>query len=172
MFDWKAAEEILYAISKEQVARFLGRIDCDDLYGLGYFCDLNEGVMLVAGTRRHLTASLREHVERFGPTDEETFRWDVGNWEYPAGLALSTEEQMEYDAAWERIGRPLAETGDDRDPGHLEDLCVRVLRRLCNEGAFAAARRLEGFMVLGPDDSPEAVLLKKRHLDMVLERPA
>jgi hypothetical protein len=138
MFDWEAAEEILYAISKEQVARFLGRADPGDLYALGYFCDPIEGVMLVANTRRHLIASLREYMERFGPTDEETLRWDIGNWEYPAGLASSTEEQMKFDATWGKLGRPTLGSGNARDQAALEDLCVRVLRRLCKEGAFGA----------------------------------
>jgi hypothetical protein len=170
MFDWEAAEEVLYAISKEQVVRFLGGVNCDDLYGLGYFCDPIEGVMLAANTRRHLAASLREYAERFGPADEESFRWDIGNWEYPAGLAFSAEEQMEFDAAWERLGRPISVSEDDRDQEPLEELCIRVLGRLCGEGVFSAARQLEGFVVLGSDDSPEDVLVKKRHLDNVLNR--
>lgn len=35
MFDWEAAEEVLYTISKEQIGRFLERVDRDDLYGFG-----------------------------------------------------------------------------------------------------------------------------------------
>jgi hypothetical protein len=172
MFDWGAAEEVLFTTSKDQVARFLGRVDCDDLYGLGYFCDPIEGVMLVANTRRFLATTLGEYVERFGPTDEETFRWDIGNWEYPAGLALSAEEQMEFDATWEKLGRPISDLGDEPDQEALEGLCARVLERLWDEGVFWAAQRLEGFVVLGPDDRREDVLVKKRHLDRVLSRRA
>lgn len=170
MFDWEAAEEVLYAISKEQVARFLGRGDCGDLYGIGFFCDPIEGVMLVANTRRYLSASLREYVEQIDATDEETLRWDIGNWEFPAGLALSTEEQMEFDAAWERLGRPHEEHDEDRDQVALEELCARVLRRLCDEKVFSDAHSLEGLVVLGPDDPPGDVLVKKRRLDSILNR--
>jgi hypothetical protein len=169
MFDWEAAEHVLYTISKLQVMRFLGHADCDDLYGLGYFCDPIEGVMLVANTRSSHDAGLREFIERFGPTDEETYRWDIGNWEYPGGLAVSsTEEQMEFDAAWEALGRPTSGAGDKPDQERLEGLCIRVLMRLRDDGVFSAARDLEGFVVLGPDDSDGDVLVKKRRLDEVL----
>jgi hypothetical protein len=169
MFDREAAERVLYTISKVQFTRFLSHVDCDDLYGLGYFCDPLEGVMLVANTRSSHDAGLREFIERFGPTDEEAYRWDIGNWKYPGGLAVSsTEEQMEFDAAWEGLGRPISGAGDEDDQECLEVLCIRVLTRLCDDGVFWAARNLEGFVVLGPDDSDLDVLVKKRHLDRVL----
>jgi hypothetical protein len=169
MFDWEAAEQVLYAISKAQLTRFLGHVDCDDLYGLGYFCDPIEGVMLVANTRTSHDAGLLEFIGRFGPTDEETYRWDIGNWEYPAGLEVSSaEEQMEFDSAWQGLGRPITSAGDELDQERLEGLCIRVLTRLREDGAFSAARNLEGFVVLGPDDSDGDVLVKKRRLDQVL----
>jgi hypothetical protein len=94
-FDWAGAEEALNRLSKEQFARFLERVDRCDLYGLGFFCDPIEGVMPAANTRSFHAACFREYVEGGGRTDEETFRWDTGNWQYPAGLASSTEELMD-----------------------------------------------------------------------------
>lgn len=169
MFDWKAAEEVLDVISKEQLVRFLDGVDCDDIYGLGYFCDLLEGVMLVANGRRSFAESLGECGWRSGSTDYEVFRWDIGNWEYPAGVALSsTEEQIQFDEAWENLGSPRSGDDDDRDQKRLEELCIKVLRRLIDDNAFAAADHLEGFMILGPDDLPEDVLSKKKRLDALL----
>jgi hypothetical protein len=169
-FNWAEAEEALYRISKDQFTGFLRRADTGDLYGLGFFCDPIEGVMPVANTRSCHDAGFRQYVEQGGTTDEETFRWDIGNWEFPAGLAASTEEQMEFDAHWERIWSRFTEPKDDRTPGLLEDLCIRVLRRLIDEGVFWDARGIEGFSVLGPDDRAEDVLAKKARLDDLLKR--
>jgi len=169
MFDWEATEHVRYTISKVQVTRFLGHADCDDLYGLGYFCDPIEGVMLVANTRPSHDAGFRACIERFGPADEETYRWDIGNWQYPGGLAVSsTEEQIGFDAAWAELGRPISGAGDELDQERLEELGIRVLTRLRNDGVFLAAKNLKGFVVLGPDDSIVDVLVKKSRLDRIL----
>ena len=168
MFDREAAEHVPYAISKVRVTRFLGHEDCDDLDGLGYFRDPIEGVMLVANTRSSHDAGFREFIDRFGTADEETYRWDIGNRRYPGGLAVSsTEEQMEFDAAWAELGRPISGAVDEVDQGRLEGLCIRVLKRLRDDGVFSAARNLEGLVVLGPDDSSVDVLVKKRRLDRI-----
>ncbi len=171
-FDWSEAEEALYRMSRDQFAGFLRRADRGDLYGLGFFCDPIEGVMPVANTRSFHDASFRRYVERGGTTDEETFRWDIGNWEFPAGLAASTEEQMEFDARWERSWRWHKEPDDDRTSSLLEDRCVKVLIRLKDEGVFAEARNIQGFIVLCPDDRGEDVLKKKSMLDDLLGRPS
>lgn len=171
-FNWAEAEEALYRISKDQFTGFLRRADTGDLYGLGFFCDPIEGVMPVANSRSFHDAGFRRYVEQGGTTDEETFRWDIGSWEFPAGLAASTEEQMEFDVRWERLWRRLGEPEDDRTPGLLEGLCIRVLRRLTGEGVFSEARDIEGFIVLGPDDRAEDVLKKKGRLDDRLGRPS
>ena len=171
-FDWTEAEEALYRISKDQFTGFLRRADTGDVYGLGFFCDPIEGVMPVANTRSFHDAGFRQYVEQGGTTDEETFRWDIGNWEFPAGLAASTEEQIGFDAQWERIWGRLGKPADDRTSGLLEDLCIRVLRRLTGEGVFSEARNIEGFIVLGPDDRGEDVLKKKSMLDDLLGRPS
>ncbi len=49
--------------------------------------------MLVANGHRYFASSLRDYTERWGSTDDEEFRWNIGNWEHPGGLA-SSEEQM------------------------------------------------------------------------------
>lgn len=130
--------------------------------------------MLVANGHRYFTASLREYTEQWGSTDEEHFRWSIGEWEYPGGLApSSSEEQMEFDAAWTNLGRPTSgayeDGGDDRDQEQLEELCIRVLRRLIAEKVFAPVRRLEGFMILGADDPLKDVLPKKKRLAAALK---
>lgn len=53
--------------------------------------------------------------------------------------------------------------GFELDQERLEGLCVRVLTRQRDDGVFSAGRNLEGFVVLGPDDSNVDVLAKKRH---------
>jgi hypothetical protein len=78
---------------------------------------------------------------------------------------------MEFDARWGEFGGPLSESEEERTPALLEDLCIRVLRRLCDEGVFSEARRIEGFIVLGPDDRVEDVLAKKERLDDLLKSP-
>lgn len=81
MFDWDAAEEVLYRISTEQVARFLGQIGVDEVYGFGFFCNPAEGIMLVANTREHLEANIGGNTLWRDPADAEESRWisAIGN---------------------------------------------------------------------------------------------
>jgi Domain of unknown function (DUF4303) len=171
MFDWPAAVDRLHRISKEQVVRFLAGPDKDDVYGAGLFCDAYDGsVYLVANTERYYRTSLRDFKARFGQTDPEVFRWDIGNWKYPGGLfPSSSAEQQAFDTAWEEYREPLSQIESDDKQGMLEDACVEVLMRLFKEGAFSTAPRLKGLMVLGPVVGQEDVLEKKKRLDSLLQ---
>lgn len=91
MFDSAVAEDGLLRISKDQVGRFLDRAEQEHLYGFGFFCDGYDGtVLLAANTEQYHQKSLRDFEARFGPTDPEVFRWDIGNWKYPGGLFSSS----------------------------------------------------------------------------------
>jgi hypothetical protein len=87
----------------------------------------------------------------------------------PSGAQAAQVSKITYKCAL-TLGRPISDSGDEKDQEALGELCTRVLRRLRAEGLFSAARSLEGFMVLGPDDSGEDVLEKKRQLERVLNR--
>jgi hypothetical protein len=154
MFDWASAGDRLYRISKKQVVQFLNGPDKGDVYGFGFFCDAYDGtVYLVANTEQHHLSSLRDFEARFGPTDPEIFRWDIGNWKYPGGLfPSSSTEQHEFDEAWKVYQELLSQIGNDDKQGMLEDICMAVLRRLIHEGAFSTAPGLKGFAILGSDD--------------------
>jgi hypothetical protein len=172
MFDWDHAEEVLYAISKDHLTRFLGQQGRDDIYGLGFFCDLIEGVMLVANTRACHDSSFQESKNWSEKPNEALFRWDIGNWEYPAGLFPSdSEEQAEFDRVWKEVGVPVAYSDEDeRTQRLLEALCGKVFKRLAEAGVLTPARGLEGLVVLGPDDEDKAILTKKKRLDPILKR--
>lgn len=171
MFDWAAVEDGLHRISKKQVGQFLNRAEQDDVYGFGFFCDgYDRAVLLVANTEQYHQNSLRDFEARFGPTDPEVFRWDIGNWKYPAGLFPSSSvEQREFDTAWNEYQEPLSEIENDKKQEILEDLCSGVLMKLFNEGAFSTASSLMCFTVLSPDDGQEIVLEKKKRFDGLLQ---
>lgn len=171
MFDWPTAVDRLHRISKEQVVRFLAGPDNDDVYGVGLFCDAYDGaVYLVANTEQFHRASLCDFEARFGQTDPEVFRWDIGNWKYPGGLFLSSSvEQQAFDSAWDECREPLSQIESDDKQGMLEDACVEVLMRLFKGGAFSTAPRLKGLTVLGPAAGQEDVLAKKKRLDSLLQ---
>jgi hypothetical protein len=172
MFDWAAAEDGLHRISKKQVVHFLNGAEQDNVYGFGFFCDGYDGtVLLVANTEQYHLSSLRDFEARFGPTDPEVFRWDIGNWKYPAGLFPSSSvEQRGFDTAWNEYREPLSEIENDKKQEMLEDLCSGVLMRLFNEGVFSTDSSLMGFTVLGPDDGQEIVLEKKKRFNGLLQR--
>jgi hypothetical protein len=196
MIDFDDAEETLYVISKQQLARYSGRADLDDVYGLGYFCSTFEGVMLVANTRSCHLASWREYKEEYpgtleeefeqrwddrsfaflaesGMSDEDIYKWWIGNWEWPAGFDLyGSEERSAFDDAWEVYSEPLSRSEDDDEElsTRLQELCIRVLRRLKDDGDFALVKNLEGFMILGPDDMEEQLVSMKQYLDEILMR--
>jgi Domain of unknown function (DUF4303) len=171
MFDWPAAVDLLHRISKEQVVRFLAGPDKDDVYGAGLFCDAYDGsVYLVANTEQYHRTSLRDFEARFGETDPEVFRWDIGNWKYPGGLfPSSSAAQQAFDTAWGEYRQALSEIESDHKQGILEDACAEVVKRLFKEGTFSTAPFLKGFTVLGPDAGQEDVLEKKKRLDSLLQ---
>jgi hypothetical protein len=169
MFDWTAAENLLFHISTRQVAQFLAGPDKDDVYGFGFFCDALTGVCFVANTEPFHLASLRDFESRFGPTEPEIFRWEIGNWKYPAGLFPSSNpEQREFDDGWRENRKTLAAIAENATQTMLEKVCVNVLRRLTQDGAFSAAPGIKGFMVPSPDDPREVVMAKKKLLDTLI----
>ncbi len=64
---------------------------------------------------------------------------------------------------------PLCKIENDDNQRMLEDLCLKVLRRLIHEGAFSTSSSLEGFTILGPDDGQASVLEKKKRLDSLFQ---
>ena len=167
MFDWAAAANCLHRVAKTQVGRFLDCPEVAGVYGVGFFCDAYDGsVYLVANTEEYHQSHLREFQARFGPTDPEVFRWDIGNWKHPGGLfPSSAAAQVEFDAAWEEYRGPLSGMEDDKKQAKIEEVCGAVLALLLKEGAFSTASGLKGFTVLGPDDRHEGVLGKRLLLD-------
>jgi hypothetical protein len=166
MFNWAAAATDLYNASKSQIAQFLARPDNRDVYGLGFFCNADDGVVyLVANTEQYYRSSLLEFEKRFGPTDKEVYRWDSGNWKYPGGLFLSSSpEQLEFEKAWESYQKSLSQLELDDKQALLEDVCRKVLRWLSREGVLSKMAGLQGVTILGPDDQEGAVLEKKQNL--------
>lgn len=176
MIDWEAAEDALVTIARNQILAFQDEVDCSDLYGLGFFADLLEGLQLVANFRDHHESNLLAYQAEWGPTDADVYRWEIGNWQYPAGLDVDNET---FDAVWEPFREPLMEAVtaaesqafEDRCVEHLENLCIRVLDRLESESVFAGLAALEGLTVLGHDDPAEVIIPKKQRLDWILHRP-
>jgi len=168
MFDWTAAAETLYSISKKQIAQFLRGSEKSDVYGFGFFCDPDGFVYLVANTEHYHMSSLRQYQARFGPTAPEVFRWDIGNWKYPGGLfPSSSAEQEAFDHAWQEYQQQLMQMDNERKQEMLEDVCSEVLARLVQEGSLSGIPSLKGFTIQGPDDPQETVLEKKKRFDNV-----
>ena len=165
MFDWAAAEELLYTISKEHVTDFLDGPIKDQVYGVGVFCDAFAGdVYVVADTIENKAGCSGNFTDI-----EEQDKWDIGLWKYPGGLFPSNSiEQSAFDNAWGGHREQIAELEGDEKQALLEEVCFRVLRRLILDGVFSPAPNIEGFNILGPDDPQSVVLEKKRHLDQRL----
>lgn len=167
MFDWETATHVLHHISKNQVVRFLGGSDEDDIYGFGFFCDASTGVIyLTANTEQYHETGFSEFEKRYGPTDKEVYRWDIGNWKYPGGLFTSSSpEQLDFDRTWRQYQEALSQLEDESKQLFLEEVCLKVLERLVDEGVFSREPALQGFMILGPNDQGEALLAKKRRFN-------
>jgi hypothetical protein len=172
MSDWAAAEDGLHRISKKQVVQFLNGAEQDNVYGFGFFCDGYDGtVLLVANTEQYHLSSLCDFEARFGPTDPEVFRWDIGNWKYPAGLFPSSSvEQNEFEDAWKESQEPLSQIDNDDKQEILEDVCFKVLERLIQGRAFSDTTSVKGVMILGPLALQGSVLEKKKRLDSLLQQ--
>lgn len=171
--NWIEAKETLLVLARLQLATFLESEEREDVYGIGFFCDSYQGsVCLVANTNSFHSRKFHEYIAEFGSgeghEDETTFRWDIGNWKYPAGLVPDA-----FNAGWEKFEAALkdatfAGAGDDQDQERLESLAAAILACLVDEGAFAHAPALEGFNVLGPDDPQQSVLVKKSKFDTLV----
>jgi hypothetical protein len=174
MFDWTAATDALHRISRNQIARFLAGPDKDDLYGIGFFYDAEEGIVyLVANTEQYYQSSLLDFENQFGPTDAEVYRWDSGNWKYPGGLfPSSSPEQLEFENAWKEYQWPLSQLRREDKQVLLEEMCLKVLEDLIREGVFSTAPRVQGGTILGPYERGKIVLEKKKKLDHLFGRVA
>jgi hypothetical protein len=164
IFSWKAAEEKLYDLSKNQILQYEEESDKDDVYGFGFFCDAFDGIVyLVANITQFHLYEYHRHQESVGRSDPEVFKWYPGNWDLPGGLFPSNSvQQHEFDRAWQEYGQKLSllEGGEDERQVALEELCLNVLKRLIHDGAFSAFSNLEGVTIIGPFDSPEMGLKK------------
>ena len=160
MLDWSAAKETLYRISKKHLRQFLAGQVVKEFYGFGFFCDAYQGsVYLVANSLEYHHRTFKDFITQYGTTDEQTFKWDIGNWEFPGGLFRSSSpEQMEFDSAWNPIRQSLEQMDGDGKQDVLEDVCIGVLERLIQEDTFSPAVDVQGFIVLGPDDRSEVVM--------------
>jgi hypothetical protein len=144
MFDWAVATDTLYRLSKTQIGKFFNGPEVEDVYGVGFFCDAYSGsVYLVANTEQSHQSTLCDFQARFGPTDPEVFKWDIGNWKYPGGLfPSSASEQVEFDTGWEEYREPLSKLEDEKKQDKIEKVCINVLSILFKEGAFSTALSL------------------------------
>lgn len=165
--DWAAAAEALFELSRSQVARFLGAAPKGRIYGFGFFCDSYAGIVyLVANTSEYHCRSLHDYTAKFGPIEEELFKWDIGNWQYPGGLFPSASpDQREFDSEWEKHGQLIAGLHDDSAQPRLEEICAAVLDRLVCAGAFEEIPNLEATIVCGLYDRGMALLAKKKAVE-------
>ena len=141
--------ERLFALAKDQLLLFSKQ--AHDLYGFGFFCDALSGdVFLVANTRGFHDESVKKLTSpAFGPS----FKWDIGNWKWPAGLfPSSSNEQREFDVAWARARGAVK----DLSQGALEDCCNAVLMELYNMRE-SPLNGVEGLIVLGPEDNENTI---------------
>jgi len=171
MFDWATAENVLYNISKKQIAQFLDGPERDEVYGFGFFCDSYQGsVYLVANTEKYHLASLVDYEKRFSPANADIYKWDIGNWKYPGGLfPSSSSEQKSFDNTWKHYGRLLVQMLEEENQVRLEEMCFKVLAKLNLSGDFLKVPSLKGLIILGPDDSEQIILKKKRKLDQLFQ---
>ena len=172
MLDWSAARETLHKISKKHLHQFFVEQAAEEVYGFGFFCDAFQGsVYLVANSLGFHQRKLKDFISQFGPTDEQTFKWEIGNWQFPGGLFRSSSpEQIEFDSAWNPVRQSLEQMDGNGKQDVLEEVCIGVLERLIQEDTFSPAVDVQGFIVLGPDDRSEVVMVKKHRLDARLRR--
>ena len=159
--DWAAAAETLYRAAREQFTRFLAGPVREQVYAVGFFFDPVAGdVYPVANTMDHHLRSFKALVDEYGPTDQQEYLWNSGNWEYPAGLFPSASQEFKvYDDAWaphreavQAVSVEADDAGIARLDSDLRRLCVGVLRRLAADGYFAGCPHLMGYVVQSPFD--------------------
>jgi hypothetical protein len=170
-FPWHDAKQTLLRISQSEIQSFLQTARSRNIYGIGYFCHNSYGdVLLVANTTDYHKDSFRRYVERFGPCDEDDFRWDIGNWQYPAGIATGPGQQsFDYQSSWEPFRRAIDQTTTDETVDHrgalLRNLCLDVLQSLITKGIFDRYLPNLGFTVMDVDDPGTAGLETKKSFD-------
>jgi len=155
--DWTAAEETLYALSRDQFARFLAGPSAEQIYAVGFFLDPAAGdVFPTANTVDQHLKTYREHLKDQGPIDEQLLLWDTGLWAYPVGLFPESEAELAaFDRLWAPHREAVVATDDPASPVLFRRMAVEVLRRIALGGAFVPAKNLFGFTVQTPDDLPE-----------------
>ena len=180
-FPWHDAKQTLLRISQPEIRTFLQSDRSRGLYGIGYFCHNSYGdVLIVANTTDFHRDSFRGYVEEFGPCHEDEFKWDIGNWQYPAGIANGPGQQSpDYQSSWEpfrkTIDQPTVNGAVDHPGAQLRNLCCDVLQSLITKGIFDAYLPNLGFTVMDVDDPGTAGPATKMDFDSFVsnrERPA
>ena len=172
-FDWQAARSALLQVSALEISDFLQSDRAVGVYGIGYFCHNSYGnVLLVANTDEYHDKSYREFVQRWGPYEEDHYRWEIGNWCFPAGIASKGPGQVseQYSSGWAPYEKVIdGAMGDDDSPGlRLRDFCVETLRQLIRDGVFQDSIPHLGFTVMDVDDPDERGFLTKLEFDRFL----
>src|SRR5437667_7730391 len=92
-------------LSKEYLNQFR-QSSGSDFYGVGFFCDAYSGdVLVVANSEDYHREAFGRHS---GTSSEDRFRWEIGNWNYPAGLfPSSSAEQRAFEEKWAKIKKRL-----------------------------------------------------------------
>jgi hypothetical protein len=174
IFDWQTAKETLLSISFSEIEAFLASPRTRHVYGIGYFCHNSYGhVLLVANSTDYHERAFRDFCQKYGLCDEDEFKWQIGNWEYPAGIAEGCGQQSkQYTEGWrpyrEKIEAALTADIDNHPGGFLREACSEVLRKLIRNGAFRSASQPLGFTVMDVDDLSCQGLRTKLEFDTFL----
>ena len=161
-FPWHDAKQTLLRISRAELQSFFQSDRSQDVYGVGFFCHNSYGdVLLVANTADYHRASFQGYVEQFGICNEIEYKWNIGNWQYPAGIAAGPNQQSpEYSRSWAPYQKIIDEMTMSEAVDHagdqLRNLCCEVLQSLISEGLFDARLPHLGFTVMDVDD-PDSV---------------
>jgi hypothetical protein len=173
-FDWGTAKSTLLRISALEIAEFLRSDRFDGVYGFGYFCHNSYGsVLLTANTTDHHEQSYHDFVSKFGRYDKDHFKWDIGNWKYPAGIGQGPGQQSDqYQRGWRPFAGAIdAAMASEASPGlELRGFCIAVLRQLLHDGVFQKRTQSLGFTVMDVDDREEEGYLTKLEFDSYLRK--
>jgi hypothetical protein len=149
--------DALLALSLPHIRLFIDKYG-SGFYGFGFFCDASNGlVYLVANSEEFHQESFNNMLSLMNTANEDQFKWDIGNWQFPAGLFPSASaEQRQFERGWVEIRNKSPEL-TQKD---LEKCCKAVLMKLHGISDSPLAG-IEGLIVLGPDDSNNDIVTKR-----------
>ena len=157
MIDWQKIERVLVDSSEPAIKAFFELHPRESVSAIGYVFELwncYPSFDLVANTRDYYQRSITEYRRKWPDSDttDDEFRWNSGNFQYPACLIIGNELGPEWESESERL-HALAAVEEHFDEVHtgIVRICTGSLVALAQRGVFGDFNTID-FIVQEYDD--------------------